>query len=30
MPVGKPAAAPARPPKPAPAEVTHYNRFAGS
>ncbi len=26
-PIGKPAAAPARPPKPRPGEVTHYNRF---
>ncbi len=29
LPVGKPAAVPPRPPKPAPAEVTHYNRFGG-
>ena len=29
MPVGKPAAAPARPPKPEMPEVTHYNRFGG-
>ena len=27
MPVGRAAAAPARPPKSRPAEVTHYNRF---
>ena len=27
MPVGKAAETPARPPKPLPAEVTHYNRF---
>ena len=26
-PIGKPAADPARPPKPHPGEVTHYNRF---
>ncbi len=26
-PIGKPAAAPARPPKSRPGEVTHYNRF---
>ena len=26
-PIGRPAAAPARPPKPRPGEVTHYNRF---
>ena len=29
LPVGKPAAVPPRPPKPAPAEVTHFNRFGG-
>jgi len=27
MPVGKPAETPPRPPKPAPAEVTHHNAF---
>ena len=29
MPVGKPAGPAKRPPKPAPEEVTHYNRFGG-
>ena len=29
MPVGKPAGAAKRPPKPAPEEVTHYNRYGG-
>jgi len=30
MPVGRPAEAPARPPKSDPAEVTHYNRYGRS
>ena len=29
LPVGRPAVDPARPPKPDPADVTHYNRFSG-
>jgi nitroreductase len=29
LPVGRPETVPDRPQKPDPAEVTHYNRFAG-
>jgi nitroreductase len=30
LPVGKPSHEPARPPKPEPGEVTHYNRFGAT
>ena len=29
LPIGYAAASPARPPKPQPADITHYNRFGG-